>query len=148
MEHRKKPRRIRGGQLVIVHVALYIALLYARQVPVKRLVKVFAAAVAQGQPHSERHHALAARPVSQLQYPTDVLLGIVDERQKRRQPHHRRDTAFTQLAQHLKSPGGRADVRLYYAAQVVVKGGQGHLNHRFRIAVDLLQQVDVPQNHI
>ena len=116
--------------------------------PVQRRVVIFPVAVPQGQPHAEVDHALHPGPGACVQYRRDVFLRIVDEGQYGCQPDHGGDVPLRHALQHLDPAPGVAHVRLQYAAQRVVIGGQRHLHHAFGGSVDGIQQVDIPQDAI
>ena len=137
-----------AGQLIGVPVFLMIFLPQAREVPVQLLIIILPVPLPQGHPHTEADDPPHLCPDAVFQDSLDILFGVVEEGQYGRKPHHRGDELVPQDFQHLGPPPGGAHIGLQDPAQLLVIGGQGHLHHAFRLLVDALQQIQVPEDPV
>lgn len=140
--------RVRAGHLIGVPIGIHILLLQAGEVPVQRLVVILPVAVPKRHAHAEANDPLYPDPHTFRQDLPHILRAVVDKGQDRAQPHDGGDAVFLHLLQHFDPPLGVAHMGLYDPAEIVVVGRQGHLHHAFRPFVDLVQQINVPENPV
>ncbi len=148
MKQRHERRVIRAHDLVGVAVGIRIAGAKPREMPVERGIEVFAVPLPQRHADAEAHDALHSGFDAVPQQTEEVFLRVVDEGQKGRQPHDRRDAGITHGTEHLEAARGRADIGLEDAAEAFVAGRQRHLHDCLRLPVDMRQQFNVPQHQI
>jgi len=145
-----------GGQLPAVGTAEVvgtaipadIGFLEAGKEPVQLPVKMVPAAPAQGQAHAEVQHPVHPGFDAEVQDAVYVFRGVVEQGKDGAEPDYGGDACVPKGLQGRKSSLGGADVGFQLAAQGLVVGGQGHLDHAFTLPLDGLEQVQVPQDQV
>ena len=147
----KEPQQriaIRTRQLVGVSVLADIPALEPREMPIQGRVEVFPAPLPKRQAHAEADDPLYPDADALVQDRPEVFLRVVQIGQDRAEPDNGGDPPLSHLLQHLDPPFGIAHIWLQDLAEGVVVGSERHLHHAFGRAVDIIQQINVPQDPV
>lgn len=120
--------------------------LQAGKMPVQLSIEIFPVAFPEGQAHVEAQHTPHPGIDTDFQNPFYILPGIIDIRKDWTQPDHRGDPRIPELLQRRHTLRGHRNIGFQDPAEVIVMGGEGHLHHRFAFFIDLLQQIQIPED--
>ena len=106
-------------------------------------VVVFPIPLSQSQSHSEVDDSFDSCSDAFVHYGCDVLLSIINEREDGSQPDYCGDTSFLHLFKHFYPALCITDVRLQYAAQIIIVSSKRDLHHTFCGPVYLVKKIDI-----